>query len=137
VDEKGRLKVPSAFRSYLETQYGKDFFVTSLRGDCVRIYPAPVYAEIERRLAESSTVAPLIARLRSNFNYFGQTAAMDPQGRVLIHPLLRQRAAIEGEVAVLGQQTFLEVWNHALFEEQMRKHLFTDDDLKELATLGF
>jgi MraZ protein len=137
VDEKGRLKVPSLFRAHLETLHGRDFFVTSLRGECVRIYPAPVYADIERRLAEGSSVGPLVTRLRNNLNYFGQVAAMDGQGRILIHPLLRQKAAIEGEVAVLGQQTFLEIWNHAQLAEQMRLHPLSDEDLTQLAALGF
>ena len=37
VDGKGRLKLPSAFRSVLEPRYGREYFVTSLRGDSVRI----------------------------------------------------------------------------------------------------
>jgi DNA-binding transcriptional regulator/RsmH inhibitor MraZ len=76
-------------------------------------------------------------KLRTMLNYFGQTAVMDPQGRILIHPLLRERAAIDGEVAVLGQQNFLEIWNRAQFEERLGRDPLSDDDLIELATLGF
>jgi MraZ protein len=39
VDDKGRLKVPNAFRSLLESKYGRDVFLTSLTGEYVRIYP--------------------------------------------------------------------------------------------------
>ena len=73
----------------------------------------------------------------NSINYFGQTAVMDGQGRVLIHPLLREKAEIDGEVAVLGQQQFLEVWSRARFEEQLEQNPLTDDHLRELATLGF
>jgi MraZ protein len=62
---------------------------------------------------------------------------MDSQGRLLIHPLLRERAAIQGEVAVLGQQNYLEVWNRQIFEEMLKNDPLTDADLKELASLGF
>lgn len=137
VDEKGRLKLPSLFRSIIETSYGSDFFITSIRGDSVLIYPVHVYARLEQRLAQASTVEPLVARLRSSISYYGQPATMDAQGRVLIHPLLRERASINGEVAVLGQQNYLEIWNHAVFEEQLRKQPLTDNELKELAVLGF
>jgi DNA-binding transcriptional regulator/RsmH inhibitor MraZ len=51
--------------------------------------------------------------------------------------LLRERAAIDGEVAVLGQQNFLEIWNRAQFEERLGRDPLSDDDLIELATLGF
>lgn len=137
VDDKGRLKVPASFRAVIEPQYGSEFFVTSLRGESVRIYPMRVYAELEERLIRSSAVEPLVSKLRNSLNYFGQGAAMDQQGRVLIHPLLRQKAEIDGEVAVLGQQNYLEVWNRSAFEEKLLEAPLTDEDLRQLATLGF
>ena len=137
VDEKGRLKVPAAFRSAIEPEYGTEFFVTSLRGDCVRVYPMPVYAKLEQRLSNASAVKPAVTKLRTALNYYGQSAAMDGQGRLLIHPLLRESAGIDGEVAVLGQQNYLEVWNRAQFEERLRRDPLTDEDLIELAALGF
>jgi MraZ protein len=39
IDDKGRLKVPSQFRAFIEQQYGLELFVTSLSGESVRIYP--------------------------------------------------------------------------------------------------
>ena len=62
---------------------------------------------------------------------------MDPQGRILLHPLLRDKAELSGEVAVLGQQNYLEVWNRASFEEALKRDPLTDDDLRELAEFGF
>ena len=58
VDEKGRLKLPAGFRSYLVPTFGPDLFVTSLRGESVRIYPLPVYARLEERLLGASAVKP-------------------------------------------------------------------------------
>lgn len=137
VDEKGRLKLPSAFRSFIEPQFGREFFVTSLRGDSVRIYPLPVYAELEERLLAASSLQPLVSKLRNALNYFGQITTMDAQGRILIHPLAREKSGIDGEVAVLGHQNYLEVWNRAGFEEALTSDPLTDDDLRELALLGF
>ena len=137
VDGKGRLKLPSAFRTVLEPRYGREYFVTSLRGDCVRIYPMEIYADFEERMLQSSQVEPLVSRLRDAVNYYGQSASMDAQGRILIHPLLREKASIDGEVAVLGQQNFLVVWNRGLFEQRLESNPLTDDDLGTLATLGF
>ena len=62
---------------------------------------------------------------------------MDAQGRILIHPLLRESAGLQREVAVLGQQKFLEVWDRDTFEERLNSEPFTDADLKDLAALGF
>jgi len=137
VDDKGRLKVPAIFRSVIEPHYGNEFFVTSLTGDSVRVYPLQVYAELEERLIRASAVGPVVSKLRNALNYFGQSAAMDQQGRILIHPLLRVKADINGEVVVLGQQNFLEVWNRAAFEEKLNRDPLTEEDLIQLATLGF
>ena len=40
VDEKGRLKIPTAFRRYIEEKYAtSELYITSLTGDCARIFP--------------------------------------------------------------------------------------------------
>lgn len=137
IDQKGRLKLPSIFRSILEPKYGRDYFVTSIRGDAVHIYPMEVYAAFEERLIRASSVAPLVNRLRSALNYFGQGASMDAQGRLLIHPLLREKAGIQGEVSVLGQQDHLDVWNRAAVDSKVLEDPLTDADLQDLAGLGF
>jgi MraZ protein len=136
IDEKGRLKLPAAFRAVLEPKYGSDFFVTSLRGDSVRIYPMDVWLRIEERLARGSSLNPSVMRFKNAVNYFGQSNPMDAQGRILVHPLLREHADVRGEVVVLGQQDFLEVWNRTVFEERLHADPLTDADLGALSDLG-
>ena len=136
VDDKGRLKLPAQFRSAIEPEYGVEFFVTSLRGESVRIYPMEVWARVEEKLSRVSSLEPAVMRFKNSVNFYGQCAAMDGQGRLLIHPLLRERAGIRGEVAVLGQQDFLEVWNRSAFEERLSGDPLTDSDLATLANLG-
>ena len=136
LDDKGRLKLPAAFRALLEPKFGSDFFVTSLRGDSVRIYPMDVWLRVEERLARASSLNPSVMRFKNAVNYFGQSSPMDAQGRILVHPLLRERADIKGEVVVLGQQDFLEVWNRSVFEERLHADPLTDTDLGALSDLG-
>lgn len=136
LDEKGRLKLPASFRAVLDPKLGSDYFVTSLRGDSVRIYPMDIWLRVEERLARASSLNPSVMRFKNAVNYFGQTCPMDAQGRVLIHPLLRERADMKGEVVVLGQQDFLEVWNRSVFEERLHADPLTDSDLGALSDLG-
>lgn len=136
LDEKGRLKLPAAFRAVLEPKFGSDFFVTSLRGDSVRIYPMDVWLRIEERLARASSLNPSVMRFKNAVNYFGQSSLMDTQGRILIHPLLRERSDVRGDVVVLGQQDFLEVWNRSMFEERLSADPLTEADLGALSDLG-
>ena len=136
LDEKGRLKLPASFRSLLEPKFGPEYFVTSIRGNSIRIYPMDVWLRIEERLARASSLNPSVMRFKNAVNYFGQSSPMDAQGRILIHPLLRERAEVKGEVVVLGQQDFLEVWNRSVFEERLQADPLTDLDLGALSDLG-
>src|SRR5689334_21469738 len=69
VDEKGRLKVPTDFRTPLEGKYGREVFVTSLTGDYVRIYPMPVWMDIEQKLGGMPTTHPSRVRFLERVNY--------------------------------------------------------------------
>lgn len=136
VDDKGRLKLPQAFRALLEPRYGRELFVTSLTGDHVRVYPMPVWVEILQKLSAGASIDPSKSRLLQRVNYYGAAAELDAQGRVLIPFRLRQTAAMTGEVDVLGQTTFLEVWNHDRLETKMSRDGFGDEDLRRIAELG-
>ena len=136
IDEKGRLKIPNAFRSLIEGQHGTDLFVTSLTGECVRIYPMPVWMALEEKLAKMPSSHPSRGRFFDRVNYYGQTAAIDTQGRVIIHPRLRDAAGMTGEVDVLGQYEYLDVWNHERFVSKLQREPYSDDDARALADFG-
>jgi len=55
---------------------------------------------------------------------------------VLIPPVLRESAQMKGEVSVSGQLTYLEVWNHARYQEQLKNNPITAEDAKVLDDLG-
>ena len=132
IDEKGRLKIPSSFRVFIDASWGSDFYVTSLSGESGLIYPLPVWQEIEERLAKLPSLDPTKKKFLDRTNYYGQLASADKSGRILIPPLLRESAQMTGEVAVLGSLNCLEVWNHKRFLERMKNHQFTDEDYGKL-----
>ena len=136
VDEKGRVKIPTAFRRLIEEKSGRDCFVTSLTGENVRVYPMPVWEEIEKRILAQPSMHPTIARLKNLVNYFGQSASLDDQGRLLIPPKLRERSGMNGEVSVIGNQTWLEIWNSEKFEAMEITRPMTDEDMQILSKLG-
>lgn len=136
VDDKGRLKIPAAFLAPLRENYGGQFFVTSLNGLSVRIYPLEVWGRIEERLAQVGSTSRAKKKFLNTVNYYGQVVTMDKQGRVLVPAVLRESAAMKGEVAVLGSLTYLDVWNHQRFLEEIRKNPLTADDEKILDDLG-
>ena len=137
VDEKGRLKIPTAFRRHIEEKYTTaEVYVTSLNGDCVRIYPLPEWESIEQRLALLPSMDPARRKFLDRTNYYGQQATVDGQGRVLVHPLLRKASGVVGDVAVLGYLTYLEVWELERFEQRLLSEPYTEEDEAAIARLG-
>ncbi|HKY33853.1 MAG TPA: division/cell wall cluster transcriptional repressor MraZ [Candidatus Polarisedimenticolia bacterium] len=137
VDEKGRVKVPSEFRRQIAERFGDGpFYVTSLRGDCAQVYPARAWEDVLGRLSTQPPSKPSVRKFRRVTSYYGQMATMDPQGRVLIHPRLREDAEIEEDVVILGQQNHLEVWNLKKFKHTLLADPISEEDEDYLATLG-
>jgi MraZ protein len=136
IDDKGRLKVPNGFRALIQQAHGRDVFVTSLTGDNVRIYPLPVWQHIERKLAAMPSTHPSRLKFLDRVNFYGQTAELDAQGRVLIPGRLRDSAGMSGEVDVFGQYDYLEVWNHERFLSKLQREPFTDEDARALSEFG-
>jgi transcriptional regulator MraZ len=124
------------FRSLLESKYGRELFVTSLSGEYVSVYPMPVWLEVEQKLAQMPSTHPSKLRYLDRVNYFGQAAELDGQGRVLIPVRLRDSATMAGEVDVLGQVNWLDVWNHDRFLTKMQRDPYTDNDARALSEFG-
>lgn len=136
VDGKGRLKIPTAFKIHIEETYGLDFYITSLDGQSVRVYPFSVWRGIEEKLAALPSLNKAKKKFLDRTNYWGQMAKMDAQGRVLIPSMLRESAAMRGEVAVLGYLDRLDVWNKDRYSEYLEREAFTDEDQQTLSDLG-
>jgi MraZ protein len=136
IDDKGRLKMPTTFKSLLESKYGRELFLTSLTGEYVRIYPMPVWLQTEEKLGRMPSTHPSRLRFLDRVNYFGQVGELDAQGRVLIPVRLRDAATMAGDVDVLGQFDCLDVWNHDRFLTRLQRDAYTDDDARALSEFG-
>src|SRR5467141_5405166 len=128
VDEKGRLKVPAEFKRVIDEKYNAQFYITSLDGKVGQVYPFEEWERIEQKLASLSTFNPTKKKFLTRTNSYGQVVEMDGQGRLLVPQILRESAQIRGEVAVLGNLTYLEVRNLGALDKEM-KEPFTDEDI--------
>ena len=136
VDDKGRLKVPAEFKRVIDEKYGQQFYITSLDGRSAQVYPFEEWERIEQKLASLSTFNPTKKKFLDRVNYYGQAVEMDGQGRLLIPQLLRDSAQIRGEVAVLGNLTYLVIRNLEMFRKEIEETSFTPEDENTLNELG-
>ncbi len=132
LDEKGRVTIPSRFRPYLAT----GVVVTRGLDGCLALYPNSTW----EALAQKVNALPMTDRRARDFRRFVYGSATesvpDRQGRVLIPAYLRQYATIDGEVTVVGMNTYFEIWNPEAWQA-MRQGVEDDrDNAERWADLG-
>jgi MraZ protein len=135
VDEKGRLKLPAAFKQLLDAQNVTQFYITSTDGKSAEIWPLPEWEKREAQLAEFSTLDDAVQKYLNLTSYYGQQVEMDNQARVLLPQILRGKARLDSDVAVFGKTTYLEVHNREMFEQGLPANDMTAEDRKALATI--
>ena len=121
VDEKGRLKIPAVFLDALK-EYGTEFYITSMTGESVRIYPMRVWSEIEDKLAAVPSQNQAKRKFLMRTSYYGQGVELDGQ--------------MKGDVDVFGALNYLEVMNHTRVVDDLKNAPFTDEDFKALEDLN-
>ncbi len=135
VDEKGRLKLPSAFKQLVDASNVTQFYVTSTDGKSAEIWPLPEWEKREAQLAEFSTLDDAVQKYLNLTSYYGQQVEMDNQARILLPQILRGTAKLDAEVAVIGKMTYLEVHNRELFEQSLPANGLTAEDRKAVAAI--
>ncbi len=131
IDDKGRLKVPVPFKEELEQSYRGEFWVTSYDGQTAWLYPMEEWTKIEEHLIKTSSPS-LRRKFLDRINFYGQIVRWDNQGRILIPSLLREDAQIKGDVAVLGNLTYLTVRNNERYRAEIRENPMTPEEMDEL-----
>ena len=120
LDVKGRLAVPTRHRDALASS---GVVVTAHPDGCLLLYPRnawePVSAKIQA-LPSFNADARLWQRLMVGH---AEEVAADAQGRVLISPVLRKRAALTKDVLLLGQGSHFEIWDLDHWEEKLAQAL--------------
>ena len=135
VDEKGRLKLPADFKRWFDDVYGPQFYITSKDGESAEIWPLKEWEKVEELLALAPSSGAK-QRFLNVTNYYGQVVEMDSQGRLLLPQLLREKANLKGDVAVLGQNKKLVVINDERAQAKIDAAPLTEEDLDSLALPG-
>ncbi|MFC1913941.1 division/cell wall cluster transcriptional repressor MraZ [Chloroflexota bacterium] len=114
IDEKGRVPVPPRFRNAL-----KDGVVLTPGVErCVTAYPISEWKKLATELTGSSTTSSKLRKLNRAMFATAFSTLIDGQGRIALPAPLREHAEIMDEVVVAGANTYLEIWNKVLWEEE-------------------
>ncbi len=106
LDSKGRLIIPARYRPKLT--HGA--VLTRGIDQNLVIYPQEAWENLSQQLNQIPLTHPSARALRRLLFSGAVELSIDRQGRVLIPGYLREYAALEGEVLVIGMETFIELW---------------------------
>lgn len=120
VDEKGRLKLPSAIAAYVAGLGDQKVFVTTVDGSTARIYPISVWRQNEILFEEGGEDTDLKEDVAFVAYHYGADSDLDAQGRVLVPTELRRELGMEGEqVFVRCFKQRIEVIGNAVYAQRL------------------
>jgi DNA-binding transcriptional regulator/RsmH inhibitor MraZ len=139
VDDKGRLKLPERFQSYLQACGVKRVFITSLDRRQARIYPMEQWLANQKVFESARQSAGAAGRLAYLAKVYGGESDIDGNGRVLLPPALRQELELDQKqpvwLDVFGGR--INVVTKKVFDEVMAAAKANNtDDLKAMEELG-
>jgi len=114
IDQKGRVPLPPRFRREL-----KDGVVLMPGVEkCIWAYPLAEWKKLAATLTTGSFTPSKLRKLNRAIFATAFYLSIDGQGRIALPVPLREYAEIVDEVVIAGANTYLEIWNIVLWEEE-------------------
>jgi len=114
IDEKGRVPLPPRFRARLKG----GVVLTPGVEKCITAYPLSEWQQLAATLTGGLVTRSKLRRLNRVLFATAFYLNVDGQGRISLPAPLREYAEIVDEVVVAGANTYLELWNKVLWEEE-------------------
>lgn len=120
LDSKGRMALPTRYRSALEEVCANRLVMTYSAFDagCLWLYPEPEWERVRDQVMALSTFNPSHRSLQRRL--VGSATALEPDGnaRLLLPQSLRQVAGLEKKIVLMGMGTRFEIWNENVLSQR-------------------
>jgi MraZ protein len=138
LDDKGRLKLPADFKHEIDSKYDGQFYITSLDGVVIKLYPLKEWEAIEERAANQPISNRVVQKFLDTTSYYGRPAAMDGQGRLTIAEWLRNKFGLKSEIELLivGKAKCMEIRFNDEFAKSVEENPLTNEELEQLQQAG-
>ena len=119
LDAKGRLSIPTKYRTVMQDAYHGQMVVTvDLHESCLLLYPAVIFEEIAEELDKLPSLNPKARQIQRLLIGYACDLEMDAQGRVLLPGILREHASIEKKLMLVGQGKKFEIWDALAWQKR-------------------
>jgi len=112
LDDKGRLAIPARFRNGLQ----EGMVLTRGTDRCLYLFPVSTWTGIAARLDALPLGDPNARNLRRAAFAAAEPVELDKQGRVVVSERLRSYAGLASNVAVVGMNSYIEIWDQTAWD---------------------
>jgi MraZ protein len=126
-DNKGRVNIPSKFRSALNPEANETFIICRAPNSCLRAYPKDVWETYENELMSRPETPAALSHKRLLYNTLTDST-LDTQGRISLSGKQMEIAGIVKEVTLVGQATYIEIWNTQRYDAYQNQYSSDDFD---------
>lgn len=111
IDEKGRITVPTQFRSVMQALDHDVWYMTRGFDGALFLFHKTQWDELIKEGRGGSPLDPELLAFKRYFIAGAFKAKLDRQGRMNVPAHLREYAGIDREAVLLGMDDHLEMWN--------------------------
>lgn len=126
LDSKGRLILPSAFREPLS----EGLVITVSQDRCLTVHPRADWQRVLEGLRELRSTDEQQRKFLRVMTSQAHADELDKQGRITIPNRLREYAMLDREIAVVGADARIELW------DAERWATYRDESMSEFAAIN-
>lgn len=138
LDDKARLKLPTAFAQFFNSLPERKLFLTSLDRHTASLYPIAEWRANEKFFDSYHDNPEAAEMILFNAQDLGGDVEMDSQNRVTVHPDLRRELGLENtELHLIAVKGHVEIMTDARYQETRRRSIeMTAENLNAIKKAG-
>ena len=111
LDAKGRVNIPSKFRSSLSKDNDQSLVITRGMDKCIWLYPLIIWQAIENELRKLSSLSGINRTFTRNTVRHASIVQIDKQGRVALNQNIINFANLTKKALIIGMVNKIEIWD--------------------------
>ena len=134
LDAKGRINIPSKFRSSLSKDNDQSLVITRGMHKCIWLYPLIIWQTIENELRKLSSLSGINRTFTRNTVRHASIVQIDKQGRIALNQNIINFANLTKKALIIGMVNKIEIWDpEYLITVEQKSQIIDSSKFDELA----
>ena len=120
LDTKGRLTIPTKYRSIIDEQSNSKMVITiDSEEKCLLLYPSTSWKKIQEKINDLPSFNKNARRIQRLLIGHAEDIDLDANGRILLSKPLRLFAEMTKQITMIGQGEKFEIWSNDIWEKRV------------------